>query len=350
MTCRPADRELGRPADCLPLAIKGRGLLPRFFFYQPAIMLNMNKTLKSRLAVFALALIVTQAAVAGEAKPKKAAKAPVKASSNSTALVTWRDLTITDLDFDAAMQIAPKADQAAFRRDMRRISSMLENILVQRTLAAEAKQAGLDKDPQFQQELILASERILARKRIEAFEAGLKVPDLTLAAEEKYKLKPEAYYLPEMVQASHVLVSAEKRSDDEARARAEEVLAKAKAGAEFGLLAREYSDDPSVGTNNGDLGFFGRGKMVKPFEDAVFALEKAGDLSGVVQSPFGYHVIQLTRKRAAHQQPFDEVKPLLLDELQKKWISEQKAAYISDIKNDKSIKLNEEAIGALQVK
>ena len=240
-------------------------------------MLNMNKTLKSRLAIFALALIVTQAAVAVEAKAKKSAKiTPVAVANNSTALVTWRGLTITDLDFFAALQIAPKSDQAAFRRDMRRISAMLENVQVQRTLAAEAKQAGLDKDPQYQQEMVLASERILARRRLEAFEAALKVPDLTLTAEERYKLKPEAYYLPEMVQASHVLVSAEKRSDDEARARAEEVLAKAKAGVEFGLLANEYSDDPSVGTNHGDLGFFGRGKMVKPFEDAVFALERRG--------------------------------------------------------------------------
>lgn len=324
--------------------------MPRFFFYQPAKMLNMNMILKSRLTVFALALIVTQATVAAEMKAKKPAKAPLTTAVSSTALVTWRDLTISDRDFDAALQVAPKNDQAAFRRDMRRITAMLESLLVQRTLAAEAKRAGLDKDPLFQQEMILAGERILARKRIELLETELKVPDLTPAAEEKYKLKPEAYYLPEMVQASHVLVSAEKRSDDEARARAEEVLAKAKAGVEFGLLAREYSDDPAVGTSNGDLGFFGRGKMVKPFEDAVFALEKAGDLSGVVQSQFGYHVIQLTRKRVAHQPSFEEVKPQLLDELQKKWIADRKAAYLSDIKNDKSIKFNEQAIGELQVK
>ena len=70
----------------------------------------------------------------------------------------------------------------------------------------------------------------------------------------------------------------------------------------------------------------------------------------MVQSPFGYHVIRLTRKRVAQQQPFDEVKSQLIEELQKKWIAEQKATYISDIKNDKSIKLNEEAIGALQAK
>lgn len=326
---------------------------------------TMNKKTACALSCLALALMTSPAVQAAEtkaapkastktvtkgAKPEQGKTMPSVASAQGEPLVTWRDQAIYPLDFEASLQIAQKADQEAFRRDMRRISAMLENVLVQRTLAAEAVQAGLDKDPLFAAEVQIARERILARMRIQAFEAGLKVPDLTATAEERYKLKPEAYFLPEVVQASHVLVSTEKYKEPEARARAEEVLARAKAGEEFGKLAREYSDDPSAGSNNGDLGFFGRGKMVKPFEDAAFALEKPGDLSEVVQSPFGFHVIRLQRKRLASQQTFEEVKAQLIDELQKKWISDQKAAYIADIKNDKTIKLNEEAINALQVK
>jgi len=326
----------------------------------------MNKKTACALSCLALALLASPTVQAADAKagPKTSAKAATKsgkpahagktapsaASAQGEPLVTWRDLAIYPLDFEASLQIATKPDQLSFRGDMRRITAMLENVLIQRTLATEAEQAGLDKTPLFAAELQLARERILARMRIQAFEAGLQVPDLTAAAEERYKLKPEAYFLPEVVQASHVLVSTEKYKEPEARARAEEVLARAKAGEEFGKLAREYSDDPSAGSNNGDLGFFGRGKMVKPFEDAAFALEKPGDLSEVVQSPFGFHVIRLQRKRLASQQTFEEVKAQLIDELQKKWISDQKAAYIADIKNDKTIKLNEEAINALQVK
>lgn len=322
----------------------------------------MKKKTACALSCLAFALLASPAVQAADAKagPKTATKSgkpayagkPVTTttSAQGAPLVTWRDLAIYPLDFEASLQIAQKLDQLSFRSDMRRITTMLENVLVQRTLAAEAAQAGLDQTPLFAAELQLARERILARMRIQAFEASLQVPDLTAAAEERYKLKPEAYFLPEMVQASHVLVSTEKRSEAEARARAEEVLARARAGEEFGRLAREYSDDPTAGTNNGDLGFFGRGKMVPAFEQAAFALEKPGDLSEVVQSPFGFHVIRLQRKRLASQQTFEEVKAQLIDELQKKWISDQKAAYIADIKNDKTIKLNEEAINALQVK
>ena len=80
------------------------------------------------------------------------------------------------------------------------------------------------------------------------------------------------------------------------RAKAEELLARLRAGGDFNALAKQFSVDTSNKDQGGDLGWFGRGMMVKPFEDAAFAL-KPGELSGIVETQFGYHIIKLDERR-----------------------------------------------------
>jgi peptidyl-prolyl cis-trans isomerase C len=117
---------------------------------------------------------------------------------------------------------------------------------------------------------------------------------------EYYLANAERFTTPEQVRASHILCKVDKDATPEAKAAAkkkiEGILAEAKKGTDFAELAGKNSDCPSS-TKGGDLGTFGRGRMVKPFEDAAFALKKAGDLSGVVETDFGYHIIKLTDRK-----------------------------------------------------
>ncbi|MEZ4408870.1 MAG: peptidylprolyl isomerase [Polyangiales bacterium] len=115
--------------------------------------------------------------------------------------------------------------------------------------------------------------------------------------------RPDGGSAPDRVAASHVLVmhrgsqrapASVTRTRDEARARAEEVLRRARAGADFAALAREFSDEPGASTSGGDLGTFGHGQMVPPFERAAFALNP-GQISDIVETDFGFHVIKRTR-------------------------------------------------------
>lgn len=272
------------------------------------------------------------------------------ASSDTETLVTWRDMRITRQDFEADLNRLAEENREEFRTDLKRITGSLENLLLYRTLASEARALGLDQDPQVRKAVELATERVLGIERLNRFRADLKIPPMNQAAKEKYLAEPAKFEVSEQVRAMHVLIATKERSDDEARKRAEEVRVKALAGVDFEKLASEYSDDPSARTNRGDLGFFGKGKMLPQFEEAAFALVNTGDISPVVKTRFGYHVIRLVDRKSARLRSFEEVRDGLVRQLQESYVNDRLQEYLSAIRNDKSIKLNTEAIDALVVK
>ena len=127
----------------------------------------------------------------------------------------------------------------------------------------------------------------------------------------------ERFQQPEERRASHILVASEKLGKDKAKAKAEDLLKEIRKNpASFSDLAKKNSDDPGSASKGGDLGFFGKGMMVKPFEEAAYAL-KDGEISGVVESDFGFHIIKLTGVHAAKEKPLAEVKAEIEAELKK---------------------------------
>lgn len=141
-------------------------------------------------------------------------------------------------------------------------------------------------------------------------EAYMDDPEMTAEAKTFYDENPSYFQVPEQVRASHVLIQVDPEATEEEKAaakkEAEEVLAKAKAGEDFAALAKEYSDDPGSKDTGGEY-TFGRGKMVKPFEDTAFALEP-GQVSDLVETQFGYHIIKLSEKTEAGTTSFEQAK------------------------------------------
>ncbi|MFD0668508.1 SurA N-terminal domain-containing protein [Ramlibacter sp. MAHUQ-53] len=148
---------------------------------------------------------------------------------------------------------------------------------------------------------------------IESVKKGVTVNEADLKTYYEQNLAANAG--KEERRASHILIAAGKEAGADARAaakkKAEDLLAAVRKNPEsFAELARKNSQDPGSATKGGDLDFFARGAMVKPFEDAAFALKK-GETSGVVESDFGYHIIRLTDIKAPKVQSFEEARPAL---------------------------------------
>ena len=150
-----------------------------------------------------------------------------------------------------------------------------------------------------------------------------------------YKQNPDKFQQGERMRASHVLIRVEENADaktkEAARAKAAEVLKQAKSGKDFAELAKHYSQDPGSAANGGDLGYFVRGQMVGPFEEAAFGL-KAGETSGVVETPFGFHIIRAGDRQAARTVSFDEVKPQIEQFLQNQQRQEKTEAFVGTLR------------------
>jgi peptidyl-prolyl cis-trans isomerase D len=147
---------------------------------------------------------------------------------------------------------------------------------------------------------------------IEAIRAKVVVPPADI--EKAYNSSIEQYTTPEQVRASHILLKTEGKTDADVKAKAEAILKEAKAGADFAELAKKNSEDESNAKNGGDLDYFGRGRMVPEFDQAVFAMQP-GQISDLVKTQYGYHIIKLVDKKSAATRSLAEVRQQLTDQL-----------------------------------
>ena len=144
----------------------------------------------------------------------------------------------------------------------------------------------------------------------------------------------ETFQRPEQVRARHILFkvasSATAEQEAQARTRAEAVLAAVRNGEDFATLAKQHSEDTATAEQGGDLGYFPRGQMVAPFEEAAFSLP-VGQLSDLVRTPFGWHILQVEDKREAETKPLAEIEPEIKDKIREDKARDAAAAFVDDL-------------------
>jgi len=164
------------------------------------------------------------------------------------------------------------------------------------------------------------------------------------ATREFYDKNKAQMQAPERVHVRHILIgTGEKASPadkQKARQKAEDVLKRLQAGEDFAKLAQENSDDPGSKIRGGDLGWLVKGQNVPPaFEKAAFALTKPNELSPVVESPFGYHVIQFVERQASGPIPYEQVKPRIAQLLQQQQAQQQLAARVRELRSKAKVEV-----------
>ena len=271
----------------------------------------MKKTTMTFMALALTgALAIAQDKPAATAKPAAPAPAPAAKADADPIIVAAGDVAIRQSEFESALKTLPAEYQQFAQGPGKR--QFADDFLRMKMLASEGLKNGLDKDPDVVRQLGLMRENLIANAQLSKLEKGITVSDDDL--KKAYDAKKNEY---EQVKARHILIAfkgspaaqagKKELTEDEAKAKAEDLRKQLVAGANFDELAKKESDDVGSGSRGGDLGAFGHGQMVPEFEKAAFET-KVGDLTPVVRTQYGFHVIKVDSHEST---PFAEVKSSL---------------------------------------
>lgn len=236
------------------------------------------------------------------------------------------DAEITEADIAFAAQDLGQQLQRFPPNQWRAI--LLDVVVDMELLAQAARQDGLDQDPDFKNQLEFLELQALRNAYISQKIDSLITDEALKAA---YEAEFKDFEGPEEVNARHILVSD--------KAEAEALIKELDGGADFVELAKEKSTGPS-GPNGGDLGYFGKGQMVKPFEDVVFTLEPGEYTKEPVETQFGWHVIKLENKRRQEKPAFETV----AGDLRQRLIREEYEAKMAELKDAIAVEVLDDSL------
>lgn len=266
---------------------------------------------------------------------------PLQAFSSDEIVAKVGDRIITQADIKRIISYYPAAQQKrilgnpVMQREV--IERYIQGIVVSRLAVAK----GFDKQANIKERLELMANDFLANQYIQQEVIG-KVEITESEAKEYYNKYKEEFTSPEMAKVRHILIKSEKnRPANErkaARDKAESLLNRIKGGEDFAKLAMEFSEDDGSKSKGGELDFFHRGMMVPEFEKAAFSL-KPGQISDMVETPFGYHIIKMEERKDAWQPSFDEIREKVIAKARDRLKDSKKNEFINKAFKDAGVEI-----------
>lgn len=245
---------------------------------------------------------------------------PSFASDEDPLLAKAGDFVFRKSDLDRLLSYSPPYFREQLEKDPKHKALVVNKIMEQKIIADLARKEGFDKDEDIKEQFKYLVNEFLSREYL------LKkvIKKIAITEEElikHYRDNEKDFLIPEQVRAKHILIKfpfgAQEEEKKKALEKARGILEWLKKGESFAKLAETYSEDTASKERGGDLGYFSRGKMSKSFEEAAFSLNR-GQISDVVVTDYGYHIIMVEDRRDARLRPFQEVKGLIEEQLKDK--------------------------------
>ncbi|OGL39937.1 MAG: hypothetical protein A3C43_00345 [Candidatus Schekmanbacteria bacterium RIFCSPHIGHO2_02_FULL_38_11] len=277
------------------------------------------------------------------------AGAEERKSPDKVILAEVGDKKITLQDLNSKISELP-LQYRGFFSDPGKKETFLNSLVQQIVLAKKARELKMDQKPEISEKINDITNQILSQELVK--EEILKKNNISDEEIKKYYgNNVDKYREPESVKASHILIKVDEDAGEEARskseAKAKEILEKAKKGEDFAALAKEFSEDTATGKRGGDLGFFNKGRMVKEFNDVAFKL-KPGEISDIVKTRFGYHIIKVEGKKKEHQKALTEVKSQIKETLSREALRKKLDEYTKKLYEESKVVMHPELLKAAE--
>ncbi len=273
------------------------------------------------------------------------AQSPVKPdtvlASNSRASVTYEDLI-------AELARIPEENRLEFMLSAQRLATVVENILINKIMSAEAQQSGLEQQTKIAAEIRNQTEKVLSKYRREELETTAPKIDLTPLAREMFLTRLKDLEKPALYSSWHTLIKTKDRTPAAALERAKIVKAKVDAGEPLDVIAKEYSNDESTSVNFGFIRPTPLSYLDTRFANALEKL-KPGE-SAIVETDYGVHVVRLIKLEPRYIPTFDDLKTEMLAEAEKTYKQRVVENYLKKIRTDPSMKLHADALDRVRPK